>query len=64
MPEPAHWSEYVTGKKGFWRTVLHFEIRHIKNVESAFHIIFCHDFVPRLVQISCKPGMKPYIVFK
>jgi len=26
MPEPAHWSEYVTGKKGFWRTVLHFEI--------------------------------------
>jgi hypothetical protein len=44
--------------------VLHFEIRHIKNIESALLIIFGHDFVPRLVQISCKPEMKPYVVFK
>src|SRR5436309_1164264 len=26
--------------------------------------MFGRDFIPRLVQMSCKPGMKPYIVLK
>jgi hypothetical protein len=64
MPEPAHWAEYVVRKKGLWRTVLRFEIRYIKNIESPSLITFGHDFVPHLVQISCKPGMKPHVVLK
>ena len=44
--------------------MLYFHVRHIEDIEAFVLSAFSRDFLPSLVQMTGKFGMKPHVVLK